>query len=75
MDNLYPPHKLFIWYIYLNRLIFKLQKYGINGKLLSLMQDYLRSRQQRVVLNEQTSSWEKILTGVHQGSVLGPLCS
>ena len=73
MDNLYPPHKLFIWYIYLNRLIFKLQKYGINGKLLSLMQDYLRSRQQRVVLNEQTPSWEKVLAGVPQGSVLGPL--
>ena len=37
------------------------------------MQDYLRSRQQRVVLNEQTSSWEKVLAGVPQGSVLGPL--
>ena len=37
------------------------------------MQDYLPSRQQRVVLNGQTSSCEKVLAGVPQGSVLGPL--
>ena len=43
------------------------------GKLLNLMQDYLRSRHQRVVLNGQTPSLEKVLAGVPQGSVLGPL--
>ena len=32
-----------VWY---KGLIFKLQLYGTNGKLLNLMQDYLRSRQQ-----------------------------
>ena len=32
-----------VWY---EGLIFKLQAHGINGKLLNLMQDYLRSRQQ-----------------------------
>ena len=37
-----------VWY---EGLIFKLQTYGINGKLLNLIQDYLRSRPQRVVLN------------------------
>ena len=36
--------------------IIKLQTYGINGKLLNLMQYYLRLQQQRVVLNGQTSS-------------------
>ena len=39
------------------------------------MQDYLRSQQQRVILNGQTSSWEKVLAGVPQGSGLGPLLS
>ena len=29
-------------------------------------------RQQRVVLNGQTSSWEKVLAGVPQGSVSSP---
>ena len=50
-----------VWY---EGLIFKLQTYGINGKLLNLMQDYLLSQQQRVSLNGQTSSWEKVLAGV-----------
>ena len=54
-------------------LICKLQTYGINGKLLNLMQDYLHSRQQRVVLSRQTSFWEKVLAVIPKGSVLGPL--
>ena len=39
---------------------------------MNLIQDYLRSRKQRVVLNGQTSSWEKDLASVSEGSVLGP---
>ena len=58
------------WY---EGLICKLQTYGINGKLLNLMQDYLHSRQQRVVLSRQTSFWEKVLAVIPKGSVLGPL--
>ena len=54
-------------------LIFKLQTYGINGKLLNLMQDYWRSRQQRFVLNGQTSSLKKVLACVPQGCVLGSI--
>ena len=37
------------------------------------MENYLTSRQQKVVLNGQTSSWKSILAGVPQGSVLRPL--
>ena len=37
------------------------------------MENYLTGRQQRVVLNGQTSSWKNILAGVSQGSALGPL--
>ena len=52
-------------------IIFKLETYGIEGKLLNLIN--LHARYQRVVRNGQTSTWELIKSGVPQGSVLGPL--
>lgn len=58
------------WYEWL---ILKLQTNGIKEILLNLMQDCSISRQQQVILNVQTSSSEKVLPGVPQGSVLGSL--
>ena len=54
-------------------LIFKHKTYGIDGKLLSLLDDYLSMRQQRVLINWKSSKWSSISAGVPQGSVLGPL--
>ena len=45
----------------------------IGGPLLKILTDFLKSRKQRVVLNGQHSSWSDVLTGVSQGSILGPL--
>ena len=41
--------------------------------MLELNKNFLSNRFQRVVLNGQTSEWEKINAGVPQGSILGPL--
>ena len=38
-----------------------------------LSENYLKKRNKRVVLNGLSSSWKKILAGVPQVSVLGPL--
>ena len=54
-------------------LIYKLQNYGIKGKLLAWFVDYLGNRMQRVILNGQYSEWSTLKAGVPQGSVLGPL--
>ena len=54
-------------------LIFELKSYGIEGELLLLLKNYLHNREQRVVLNGQTSEWKRIYSRVPQGSLLGPI--
>ena len=59
--------------IWLTGLIFQIKSFGISGDLLELIKNFLSNRFQKVVLNGQTSKWEKINAGVPLGSVLGPL--
>ena len=54
-------------------LLEKLRGAGIRGTLLQWLKSYLTDRQQRVTINGARSPWGKILAGVPQGSVLGPL--
>ena len=54
-------------------LIYKLKRCGVSGKLLSLIQSFLKDRKQRTVLHGKCSNWGDISAGVPQGSILGPL--
>ena len=53
--------------------IHKLKQNGIKDKLLCILINVLKNRQQSVVLNGQFSPWTKVIAGVPQGSILGPL--
>ena len=54
-------------------LLFKLKNMGITEELLIWISNYLSDRQQRVVLQGESSCWADINAGVPQGSVLGQL--
>ena len=54
-------------------LLEKLRHYGIRGKAWEWIKSYLSNREQYVSIGASESSREKILYGVPQGSILGPL--
>ena len=54
-------------------LLVKLHAYGFSISALRLIYSYLANRKQRTKINMSYSSWEEILFGVPQGSILGPL--
>ena len=56
-----------------SRLIGKLEAYGIVGPILVWIKDYLHERTQHVVINGTKSKQAPVISGIPQGTVLGPL--
>lgn len=54
-------------------LLQKLQDYGIRGRLYKWIEEYLRARQQVVVVDGKQSYPADVKSGVPQGTVLGPM--
>ena len=55
------------------RLVIKLRNSGITGSLNKWVEDFLHHRSHRVICHGEHSEWAPVLSGVPQGSVIGPL--
>ena len=58
------PHEL---------LLLKLKAHGITGQCNNIIRNVITGRTMTVRVGDELFTWEPILSGVHQGSVLGPL--
>ena len=54
-------------------LLAKLKKYGVTGKLLQWITAFLHDREQTVVVDGCKSPFQKVISGIPQGTVLGPV--
>ena len=55
------------------RLLLKLKAHGIGDSTIDWTEEWLTDRRQRVLVDGEVSNWKSVLSGVPQGSVLGPL--
>ena len=54
-------------------LLLKLKAHGIGNDVINWIETWLTHRRQRVIVYGEISNWKSVLSGIPQGSVLGPI--
>ena len=55
------------------RLLLKLKAHAIGNDVINWIEEWLTHRSRRVIVDGEISNWKFVLSGVPQGSVLGPI--
>ena len=54
-------------------MLHKLKAHGIGNDVINWIEKWRTHRRQRVIVDGEISNWKSVLSGVPQGSVLGPI--
>ena len=54
-------------------MIIKLGEHGIGGNVLERIKNWFKKRKHRIAINEEFSNWSSAVSGIPQGSALGPV--
>ena len=73
MDDVYLDFQKAFDKVPHQRLILKLKAHGIGNGVINWIEKWLTHRRQRVIVDGEISNWKSVLSGVPQGSVLGPI--
>ena len=55
------------------RFLLKLKAHGIGNDVINWIEKWLTHRRESVIVDGEISNWKSVLSGVPQGSVLGPI--